>query len=77
MDLAVEAVLQNQITNTTHVLSNGVNMVKTAPQTCARSSIFCSKQGLDFLVGCFNGVYVMVVGKPNTHWLERDHYLIF
>lgn len=77
--MAVDAIICGKLKkNGTLTFPDGKAIRKTSPNPATRWSLFCQENGLDFLTHQeeLTGSTVLSVGKPNTHWLERDYYLI-
>ena len=80
LDLAVSAILDGQVLKGCSLkLANG-KMIREqlAPDASPRWGLFCHKNGLDFLAHQEpSGIINVSVGKPNTHWMKREHFIIY
>ena len=80
LELAVSAILNDEVLKGVSLkLSNGRMIRETTPvATSSRWGLFCHKNTLDFLAHQeSNEIIALSVGKPNTHWLKREYYIIY
>lgn len=77
MTQAVEAILGKQVGDKPLALPCGMMIRKGLPNARTSWSLFCNRNGKDFLVINANGVYAISVGEPGTHWLKRQYYVVY
>ena len=77
LELAVNAIKNGNILDgVSFELANGKYIRKTTPYG-GSMGLFSHMNGKDICTTYANGIINISVGKPNTHWLKRDYYMVY